>query len=62
MCGRVIQSSRPIKLAIVDGLNVRDNRLTNYPARYNAAPSQELLVIHRNHRPAKSPSIHCDRV
>jgi putative SOS response-associated peptidase YedK len=50
MCGRVIQSSGPIKLAIVDGLNVRDSRLTNHPPRYNAAPSQELLVIRRNHK------------
>jgi putative SOS response-associated peptidase YedK len=48
MCGRVIQSSGPLKLAIVDGLNVRDSRLTNYAPRYNAAPSQDLLVIRRN--------------
>jgi putative SOS response-associated peptidase YedK len=48
MCGRVIQSSGPCKLAIVDGMNVRDSRLTNHPPRYNAAPSQELLVIRRN--------------
>jgi putative SOS response-associated peptidase YedK len=45
----VIQSSGPLKLAIVDGMNVRDSRLTNHPPRYNAAPSQELLVIRRNH-------------
>jgi putative SOS response-associated peptidase YedK len=50
MCGRVIQSSGPINLAIVDGMNVRDSRLTNYPRRYNAAPSQELFVIRRNHK------------
>jgi hypothetical protein len=50
MCGRVIQSSGPLKLAIVDGLNVRDSRLTNHPPRYNAAPSQELLVIRRNRK------------
>jgi putative SOS response-associated peptidase YedK len=37
-------------LAIVDGLNVRDSRLTNVPRRYNAAPSQELLVIRQNHQ------------
>jgi putative SOS response-associated peptidase YedK len=29
-------------------MNVRDSRLTNHPRRYNAAPSQELLVIRRN--------------
>jgi putative SOS response-associated peptidase YedK len=48
MCGRVIQSSGPLKLAIVDGMNVRDSRLTNHPPRYNAAPSQDLLVIRCN--------------
>src|SRR5436189_6244889 len=50
MCGRVIQSSGPLRYAIVDGLNVRDSRVHNYPPRWNAAPSQELLVIRRNHR------------
>jgi putative SOS response-associated peptidase YedK len=50
MCGRVIQSSGPLKLAIVDGMSVRDSRLTNHPPRYNAAPSQELLVIRRNRK------------
>src|SRR5258705_9705292 len=30
--------------------NVRDSRLHNYPPRWNAAPSQELLVIRRNHK------------
>ena len=49
MCGRVIQSSAPIRYAIVDGMNVRDSRVHNYPPRWNGAPSQELLVIRRNH-------------
>jgi hypothetical protein len=48
MCGRVIQSSEPLRYAIVDGINVRDSRVHNYPPRWNAAPSQELLVIRRN--------------
>jgi putative SOS response-associated peptidase YedK len=48
LCGRVIQSSEPLRYAIVDGMNVRDSRVHNYPARWNAAPSQELLVIRRN--------------
>jgi putative SOS response-associated peptidase YedK len=34
----------------VDGLNVRDSRVHDYPPRRNAAPSQELLVIRRNHK------------
>jgi hypothetical protein len=50
MCGRVIQASGPLHLAIVDGLDVRDSRLTNVPRRYNGAPSQELLVIRQNHQ------------
>jgi putative SOS response-associated peptidase YedK len=29
-------------------MNVRDSRLHNHPRRWNAAPSQELLVIRRN--------------
>ena len=45
MCGRVIQSSGPLRYAIVDGLDMRDNRLSNYPRRWNGAPSQELVVI-----------------
>ena len=50
MCGRVIQSSGPLRYAIVDGLNVRDSRVHNYPSLWNAAPSQDLLVIRRNHK------------
>jgi putative SOS response-associated peptidase YedK len=50
MCGRVIQSTGPVRYSIVDGMNVRDSRVHNYPPRWNAAPSQELLVIGRNHR------------
>jgi putative SOS response-associated peptidase YedK len=50
MCGRVIQSSAPIRHGIVDGMNVRDSRVHNYPPRWNGAPSQGLLVIRRNHQ------------
>jgi len=50
MCGRVIQSSGALRYSIVDGMNVRDSRVHNYPPRWNAAPSQELLVIRRNHK------------
>ena len=49
MCGRVIQASAPLRYAIVDGLDVRDSRLSNYPRRWNGAPSQEFLVIRQNH-------------
>jgi hypothetical protein len=44
---RTIQSGGPLRYAIVDGMNVRDSRVHNYPPRWNAAPSQELLVILR---------------
>jgi putative SOS response-associated peptidase YedK len=50
MCGRVVQSSGPLRLAIVEGLNVSDSRMGNVLPRYNAAPSQELLVIRQNHK------------
>jgi putative SOS response-associated peptidase YedK len=50
MCGRVVQSSGPLRLAIVEGLDVRDSRLSNYPRRWNGAPSQEFLVIRQNHK------------
>jgi hypothetical protein len=50
MCERVIQSSGPLRYAIVEGMNVRDSRVHNYPPRWNAAPSQDLLVIRRNHK------------
>jgi putative SOS response-associated peptidase YedK len=50
MCGRVIQSGGPIRYGIVEGIDVGDSRVHNYPPRWNAAPSQELLVIRRNHQ------------
>jgi Transposase domain (DUF772) len=31
-------------------MNVRDSRLHNYSPRWNGAPSQDLLVIRRNHK------------
>src|SRR5262249_12887615 len=50
MCGRIIQKSGPFRLAIVEGLGVSDSRMGNILPRYNAAPSQELLVIRQNHK------------
>ena len=40
----------PLRYAIVEGMGVRDSRVYNYPPRWNGAPSQELLVIRRNHK------------
>ena len=31
MCGRVIQSSGPLHYAFVEGMNVHDSRVYNYP-------------------------------
>ena len=53
MCGRVIQSSSPLRLAIVEGLDVSDSRVKNIRPRYNGAPSQELLVIRENLKTGK---------
>ena len=47
MCGRVMQSSAPVRLAIVEGMYARDSRVHNYSPRWNGAPSQDLLVIRR---------------
>jgi putative SOS response-associated peptidase YedK len=49
MCGRIIQSSGPLRLAIVDGLNTPDSRISRVSPRYNGAPGQELMVIRENH-------------
>jgi SOS response associated peptidase (SRAP) len=35
---------------IVEGLDVSDSRLGKVSRRYNAAPSQELLVVRQNHK------------
>jgi putative SOS response-associated peptidase YedK len=53
MCGRVIQSSEPLSYGIVEGMDARDSRVHNYPPRWNGAPSQDLLVIRRNHDTGK---------
>ena len=55
MCGRVIQSSAPLRYGIVEGLDARDSRVHNFPPRWSGAPSQELLVIRRNHETGRVP-------
>jgi putative SOS response-associated peptidase YedK len=45
MCGRVIQSSSPLRLSIVDGLDAKDDRLNGFRSRYNVTPNQNLRVI-----------------
>lgn len=53
MCGRIIQAAGPLRYKLVDGLDVRDSRLSKLPRHYNGAPSQEFLVIRQNHRTAE---------
>ena len=49
MCGRITQARAPLEYRLVDGLDVRDSRMSNYPRRWNGAPSQEFQVIRQNH-------------
>jgi hypothetical protein len=35
--------------AFVEGMDLRDSRVHNFPSRWNGAPSQDLLGIRRNH-------------
>src|ERR1044071_7413669 len=49
MCGRVVQITGPLQVAVLCGLDVPDTRFANVPPRYNAAPSQELWAIRENH-------------
>jgi putative SOS response-associated peptidase YedK len=46
LCGAVAKGIA----SFLDGMNVRDSRVHNYPPRWNGAPSQDLLVIRRNHK------------
>ena len=56
MCGRVIQSSRPIRYGVVEGMDMRDSHTHNYLPKWNAASSQDLLVIRR--KPPRTPPLH----
>jgi putative SOS response-associated peptidase YedK len=49
MCGRVIQARAPHEYLLVGGLDVGGGPLSNYPRRWNGAPSQEFQVIRQNH-------------
>jgi SOS response associated peptidase (SRAP) len=40
---------RAMRYGIVESMDMRDSRAHNYPPRWNAAPSEDLLVIRRNH-------------
>jgi putative SOS response-associated peptidase YedK len=51
MCGRVIQSSAPIRYAIVDGMNSAIAAFTT--THRDGTPRQDLLVIRRNQTTGK---------
>ncbi|MFA5949338.1 MAG: SOS response-associated peptidase [Hyphomicrobium sp.] len=53
MCGRVIQASKPLGLAIVDLVELADSRYADAPPRFNGAPGQSLFVIRENHETGK---------
>ncbi len=48
MCGRFVQHRAPLAYAEHFGLDVAAIQLPNAPARYNAAPTQDLMVIRLN--------------
>ena len=49
MCGRIIQKSPPDQLRLTILMGTPDDpRVTKAKARYNAAPSQELLIIRKH--------------
>lgn len=48
MCGRFVQHLSPYDYARRFGVKLGDEALPNAPARFNAAPTQDLMVIRRN--------------
>ncbi|HQS07356.1 MAG: hypothetical protein B7Y12_12875 [Rhizobiales bacterium 24-66-13] len=54
MCGRFIQSYGPVYYMERLGLESKNMPLPNAPARFNAAPTQDLLVIRRNPETARA--------
>ena len=54
MCGRVIQSSGPLRLAIVEGLDVSDSRL-GPPAPKDFGPHFDFPAHSLNSGPTEAP-------
>lgn len=48
MCGRFVQLTPPAALAALFGFDPTLSPLPNVPPRYNAAPTQDLMVVRRN--------------
>lgn len=48
MCGRFVQLTPPAALAALFGVDPAVAPLPNVPPRYNAAPTQDLMVVRRN--------------
>lgn len=53
MCGRFAQGREPIHYIRRFGAHWLDRVIPNIPARYNAAPTQDVLVIRRNPKTAR---------
>ncbi len=54
MCGRFVQHQSPLFYVEHFGLDTRDTRLPNAPARYNVAPTQDVMVIRHNPETARA--------
>ena len=61
MAGRVIRSSGPLRYAIVDGMNVRDSRVHNYPPRLNPLISTPARLSGRSERLSAHAQCRLDR-
>ncbi len=45
MCGRVIQSSGPLRYAILEGMHVRDSRVHNYPSEAQSRSEEGIVLL-----------------
>jgi hypothetical protein len=57
MCGRVIQSSEPLRLAIVDGLDLTDRRMRNLGPATMLRRAKNCGLFGKTIRPASDLSI-----
>jgi hypothetical protein len=44
-CGRVIQSSGPLRYGVVEGLDVSDSRVHDHPPHWNAAVAKSTCLL-----------------
>jgi putative SOS response-associated peptidase YedK len=53
LCGRVIQASPPLRLAITDLVEISHADAGAVTPRFNGAPGQQFLIIRENHETGK---------